>query len=212
MNPTQIIADILAKKPRLRDVFFAACGGSLVDFYPAQYLINNEGQRLHAGIYPSAEFINTPPRRLSADSLTVVCSHNGSTAESLGAASLAKERRSTLVTLTFKPGSPIEEQSDYRLSYPWGPGSPVRQQPMALGLSLASALLASVDGYAHHKQVLAGNEGKTYYSTRRSSRSLTRPVNSVVCSTTRNFVWGIPTVHLFLKESVHLWIRRNSVK
>jgi fructoselysine 6-phosphate deglycase len=158
LNPTQIIADIVAKKPSLAEVFFVACGGSLVDFYPAHTLISSEGRRLHSNSYPSAEFLNAPPARLNTDALTIVCSHNGTTSETLGAAALAKERGSTLVTLTFKPGSPIEADADYRLSYPWGPGSQVRQQPMALGLLLASALLASLDGYAHQAQVLEGIE------------------------------------------------------
>jgi fructoselysine 6-phosphate deglycase len=158
MHPSEIITAIAVQKPSLAEVFFVACGGSLVDFYPAHYLISSEGRRLHSSSYPSAEFLNAPPARLNADTLTVVCSHNGTTAESLGAAALAKERGSTLVTLTFKPGSPIEANADYRLSYPWGAGSLVRQQPMALGLALASALLASLDGYAHHAEVLAGIE------------------------------------------------------
>ena len=38
--------------------------------------------------------------------------------------------------------------------YPWGPGSPVRLQPMALGLGLASTLLASIDGYAHQADIV----------------------------------------------------------
>jgi fructoselysine 6-phosphate deglycase len=156
MNPTQIISDLLSKKPTITDVFFVACGGSLVDFYPAHYLIHSQGKRLHSSTTPSAEFLNAPPARLGSDSLTVVCSHNGSTAESLGAAALAKARGSTLVTLTFKPGSPIEADADYTLSYPWGPGSLVRQQPMALGLTLASAILAALDGYAYLEQVKEG--------------------------------------------------------
>jgi fructoselysine-6-P-deglycase FrlB-like protein len=156
MNPTEIITAIVSKNPALDQVYFVACGGSLVDFYPAHYLTSGEGLRLQSSSHPSAEFLHAPPARLGDHALTILCSHNGTTAETLGAAALAKERGSTLVTLTFKPGSPIEAHADYRLAYPWGPGSPVRQQPMALGLELASALLASLDGYAHHAQVLQG--------------------------------------------------------
>ena len=87
MNPTDIITGILDTKPSLSDVFFVACGGSLVDFYPAHYLISSQGVRLHSGYYPSAEFLDNPPRRLSDDSLTIVCSHNGSTAEFAGGGS-----------------------------------------------------------------------------------------------------------------------------
>jgi fructoselysine-6-P-deglycase FrlB-like protein len=158
MHLTETIAEIVDKKPTLSEVFFVACGGSLVDFYPAHYLISSEGRRLHSSSCYSAEFLHAPPARLGADSLTILCSHNGTTSESLGAAALAKERDSTLVTLTFKPGSPIEANADYRLAYPWGPGSPVCQQPMALGLTLASALLAQVDNYAQLALVLEGLE------------------------------------------------------
>jgi fructoselysine-6-P-deglycase FrlB-like protein len=158
LNPTQSIADLISKKPSLSDVFFVGCGGSLVDFYPAHYLIQSEGSRLHASIYPSAEFLNTPPRRLDENSVTIACSHNGTTRETLAAAALAKERGSTLVTLTHKPGSPVEEHADYRLAYPWGAGSLVSQQPMAIGLTLASAMLASLDGYTHIREVIHGLE------------------------------------------------------
>jgi fructoselysine-6-P-deglycase FrlB-like protein len=86
---TSLMSSHFQDKP-LRQVFLVACGGSLVDMYPAHYFLNEQSENLRSWMMTANEFVHAAPRALGASSLVIVCSHGGNTPESVAAAQLAK--------------------------------------------------------------------------------------------------------------------------
>ena len=66
MNTKEIInavAKEIEDKGGIRQVFLVACGGSLVDMYPAKYFLDSEATTLHVGMYTANEFVYATPKR-----------------------------------------------------------------------------------------------------------------------------------------------------
>ena len=103
MNTKEIInavAKEIEDKGGIRQVFLVACGGSLVDMYPAKYFLDSEATTLHVGMYTANEFVYATPKTLGVNSLVIVCSHGGNTPESVAAAKLAQQHQAHTITLT----------------------------------------------------------------------------------------------------------------
>ena len=128
----------------------------MVDLYPAKYLLDTEAASIHTSYYTSNEFVSTAPRSLSKRSVSILCSHRGSTAETVRAAQLAQDRGSSVITLTYTPGSNIDSISKYRIAYQWGEDVSVREQPMAICLSLVNELLCCTEDFAKYKYMKDG--------------------------------------------------------
>ncbi len=136
---------------QISEVFFVACGGSLVDLYPARFLLANEGRRLRADLYTANEFVHAVPKALGDRSIVIVCSHGGRTPESVAATKIAKARGSLTVTLTHNESSEIAAFADRNFVYEWGAESSVQNNPMAITLALSLDILQHTDGYPHYR-------------------------------------------------------------
>ena len=148
MDAKQVIAAVLQEKKEIRQVYWVACGGSLVDLYPAHFMLGRESLSLSSGWYTSREFLLSTPRRLGEKSLVIVCSHSGGTPETLEAAGLARDRGASVVTLTHTSGSPCDDSSRFiPWVYPWGEDVPTAQIPSGITLSLAAELLLAQEGF-----------------------------------------------------------------
>ncbi|WP_413737142.1 SIS domain-containing protein [Sodalis sp. RH21] len=162
MNTATIISSLIEQRFRpqggLRQVFLVACGGSLVDMYPANYFLNSESTTLHSYMMTANEFVHATPKTLGGQSLTIVCSHGGDTPESVAAAELAQRRGSVTVTLTHNERAGLIDFSDSNLLYAWGEDSQVINNPMALILSLCVEALRQTEGYDGYADFLAGME------------------------------------------------------
>ena len=53
-----------AEKREIRDIYVAACGGSLATLYPVKYILERETDAVTVSAVNAAEFYNDPPRRL----------------------------------------------------------------------------------------------------------------------------------------------------
>ena len=73
----ELVAKILEGREKIEDVYFVACGGSLVDLYPGYYFVRTESKTMHADWITSKEFVVTPPTHLGKTSLVFICSHGG---------------------------------------------------------------------------------------------------------------------------------------
>ena len=73
MNPGEMIKDILAKRDSIQNVFFVACGGSLVEFYPPKYFMDAESKHCGAFLYSGKEFVCAAPASLGEHSLVPRC-------------------------------------------------------------------------------------------------------------------------------------------
>jgi fructoselysine-6-P-deglycase FrlB-like protein len=159
MNVNQVVQSIRVKVAEgISEVYLVACGGSLVDMYPAKYFLDSEAKKLIAGMYTANEFVHALPGRLGAQSVVIVCSHGGNTPESVAAAKAAKEKGAHTIGLTHNKEAALLKHSDYSFLYEWGDDSNVKNNPMAIILDLAAQLLQAVEGYAHAEAFQKGLE------------------------------------------------------
>ncbi len=149
MNPGEMIKDILTKKESVKNVFFVACGGSLVEFYPPKYFMDAEAKSCSAFLYSGKEFVCAAPASLGENSLVLLCSHSGKTPEVLEAAALARERGAVIVTYAGVAGTPVNEAGDYNVVYgnATEEGSHYGDSPVLLSLRLMGELLAATEEY-----------------------------------------------------------------
>ena len=105
MNSKEIIKKILDEKNNIKDIYFIACGGSLVDLYPGFYFIQAESASIHASWYTAKEFAITPPKTLGKNSLVIAVSHGGNTKETIEAARVGKNAGASVITLTHNKDS-----------------------------------------------------------------------------------------------------------
>ena len=88
-RPEELIKKIYEEQGQINDVFFTACGGSLVDLYPGFYFINAESETMHSHWLTAKELIVSPSKFLKKGALVILCSHGGNTNETVNAAKLA---------------------------------------------------------------------------------------------------------------------------
>nr|WP_263323243.1 SIS domain-containing protein [Neobacillus sp. Marseille-Q6967] len=109
------------EKRSITNVFFVACGGSSAIMYPSKYVIDREAKNLDAHLYSANEFIHRNHSKLGSNSLVILCSHSGTTPETVEAAKFARSKGALAVSLTNEEGSPLAQASDVVLKYEWGP-------------------------------------------------------------------------------------------
>ena len=136
----------------IAEVFLVACGGSLVDLYPARFFLASESRRLRTDLYTSNEFVHAVPKVLGDQSIVIICSHGGETPESVEATRIAQAKGSLTVTLTHNESSKIAAFSDHNVVYEWGDESSVENNPMAITLSLCLEVLQQVEGYPYYNE------------------------------------------------------------
>jgi len=140
------LAARIADRGQISAVFLVACGGSLVDLYPAKFFLASEGCRLRADLYPANEFVHAVPKALGGRSVVLVCSHSGDTPEAVEAARIAQAAGSLTVTLTHNGSSEIAAFADFNVVYEWGDESSVQNNPMAITLALCLEILHRAEG------------------------------------------------------------------
>ena len=149
-----IIEEILAKK-KINKVFFAACGGSLAAFYPAKYFLERESTALtRIGWYTANEFVHAAPKALDSESLVVICSHQGTTPETVKAGEVAKAAGAEIVAFTFAPDSAITELTDHVVIYSWGEGQIYSMKKEMLGLKLVMEFLHQTENWGGYDQAM----------------------------------------------------------
>ena len=106
MDATGYATQILADKGTVKQVYWVACGGSVIDLYPAHCLINATSATVESAIFTGAEFNAFPPAKLGPDSLVVTCSHSGGTPETVEASEIGRSRGAYVLAMTRPaPGS-----------------------------------------------------------------------------------------------------------
>lgn len=157
MNVSKVISTISEKTENgISEVYLVACGGSLVDMYPAKYFLESEARKVVTGLYTANEFVHALPKRLNKDSVVIVCSHGGNTPESVAAAKVAKEQGAQTISLTHNKEAALLKHSDHAFLYEWGEDSNVKNNPMAIILELVVEILHTVEGYAHYNDFQSG--------------------------------------------------------
>lgn len=131
-------------------VFFVACGGSLSIMYPAKFMLDQVSAKLPSDLYNAAEFTHRAPRRLTAQSLVILCSMTGSTHETVAAAKFAREAGAMTISLTVDPESPLAKASDHVVAFeaPYTTGIPIdaKNSNYARIYQIVQGLAARYDG------------------------------------------------------------------
>ena len=141
MDAEKIVNKITKEHGTIKNVYFLACGGSLVDLYPGYYFLRAESAVMDAQWIPAREFALTPPRKLGKDSLLVICSHSGKTKECLEAAKAGMEAGAAVVTMTHAPGSACDTDEWISIVYDWAPGVKEAEKPQGIVLRLLNELM-----------------------------------------------------------------------
>jgi fructoselysine-6-phosphate deglycase len=98
-----------------RNLFFLGSGGAGILMQPAAQLLQASSE-FPVYLHWPAEIVRTGSRHLGPQSVVVIPSLSGSTAESLAALAYCKQAGATVISLTGAPGSPLAQQADVNFS------------------------------------------------------------------------------------------------
>lgn len=158
-RPEELVKKIVEEKGSIRDVFFAACGGSLVDLYPGYYFVNAESETMHAHWLTAKELVVTPSRFLNRQALVILCSHGGNTNETVTAARLAIEKGASVITMTHNAQSICAGEEMNPVVYDWSDSTDEKERPQGIVMRILNELLhAQEASYTKYEAVKEGLE------------------------------------------------------
>ena len=97
MNAHDLVQEIIERKGKIENVFWIACGGSMIDLMPANELLKREATTFTSTVYTAREFCLMAPKSLGEKSLVIACSHSGNTQEVVDGCEMAPVPRSSLL-------------------------------------------------------------------------------------------------------------------
>ncbi|STV57942.1 phosphosugar isomerase [Klebsiella pneumoniae subsp. pneumoniae] len=107
---------------------------------------------------PVMNFVHATPNALGKNSVVILASQQGNTAETVEAARIARQKGAATIGLVYTPGTPLCEHSDYTIEYCWARYPETvdpTQQKAAYSLWLALEVLAQTEGYAHYDEMVS---------------------------------------------------------
>ena len=136
----------LGKRMAARDfkrVFFTGCGAPHYMMRSLAYWVRKFNATLDVRNYFSAELVHQDPTALDEDTLVILGSHSGKTAETVSAAEFLKTRPSVSLAITQFPDSPLAKKTDELIAY--GETKEGYFSSLMLALSFMSAFLDEVE-------------------------------------------------------------------
>ena len=156
MNARDLIQEIIERKGKIENVFWIACGGSMIDLMPANELLKREATTFTSTVYTAREFCLMAPKSLGEKSLVIACSHSGNTQEVVDGCEMALAAGAEVVAMTDCEGSKIDNGKWTTWVYPWGEGVPQAEVPQGIGALIAAELLDQQEGYEALADMYAG--------------------------------------------------------
>ena len=147
MNAHDLVQEIIERKGKIENVFWIACGGSMIDLMPANELLKREATTFTSTVYTAREFCLMAPKSLGEKSLVIACSHSGNTQEVVDGCEMALAAGAEVVAMTDCEGSKIDNGKWTTWVYPWGEGVPQAEVPQGIGALIAAELLDQQEGY-----------------------------------------------------------------
>ncbi len=65
MNAHDLVQEIIERKGKIENVFWIACGGSMIDLMPANELLKREATTFTSTVYTAREFCLMAPKSLA---------------------------------------------------------------------------------------------------------------------------------------------------
>ena len=156
MNAHDLVQEIIERKGKIENVFWIACGGSMIDLMPANELLKREATTFTSTVYTAREFCLMAPKSLGEKSLVIACSHSGNTQEVVDGCEIALAAGAEVVAMTDCEGSKIDNGKWTTWVYPWGEGVPQAEVPQGIGALIAAELLDQQEGYEALADMYAG--------------------------------------------------------
>lgn len=136
----------VAERESVTDIYFVACGGSYAIMLPNQYIIEREAEQINGVALNAAEFKARAPKRLGKTSVVILCSHSGTTPETVEAAEIARKAGALTISLTHVLGSPLDQASEYTIPYTHVPAGISSAHSVAVLSRLALGILKVREG------------------------------------------------------------------
>ena len=153
----ELIKNVL-KTRNIKDVFFAACGGSLVDLYPGYYFMNIESSTVHPHWMTAKELVVAPSKFLNENALVLICSHGGNTKEAVSAARISLEKGAAVITMTHNPDSICAKEFD-SVIYSWEDETNENERPQGIVMRILNEILKVQElEYKKYDAILRGLE------------------------------------------------------
>lgn len=152
MTIQEIVADIRAKQPELKSVYFVGCGASMSDLFPAKYFLEKNSRKLRVSIYTANNFNMSTPVAVDDTAIVITCSLSGGTPETVAATKLAVKLGAHVVSLTNKAGSPLDVEADYCVVHGFSESYGAKMEKPARALELACEILNTYEGYPYYEE------------------------------------------------------------
>lgn len=151
----QMIGEITSRK-EIKNISFTGVGGSLACFYAAFYYVSRESKGITASYTSSNEFVHDTPACVGENSIVVISSRGGNTAETVEAGRVAKKLGATVIGLTHENGETgIKEVSDYTIVFEDGEGVAFEVGKSAYIMKIAYETLHAVEGTGRYEEMKA---------------------------------------------------------
>lgn len=136
----------VAARPGIARIVLTACGGSYANMMPIEYFLDARAASFDSQAINAAEFTSRSSSRVDADTVVILCSHSGTTPETVAAAKHARERGALTIAYTFDPSSPLAQESEHVIAYQHGEGKSEAHIGPTLLLRLAAGIVDDRDG------------------------------------------------------------------
>lgn len=136
----------IAKHGGVQRIILSACGGSYANMMPVEYFLDTRASSFDSQAINAAELTARDSLRVNSSSVVILCSHSGTTPETVAAAHYARERGALTVAFTFDPQSPLAAAAEHVIAYQHGEGKHEDRVAPALLLRLAAGILDDLDG------------------------------------------------------------------
>jgi fructoselysine 6-phosphate deglycase len=141
-------SDAIATRTSVSRVVLTACGGSYAVMLPGEYFLGTAATALESVALNAAEFTSRGSTRVDAETVVILCSHSGTTPETVAAAEHARSRGALTIAFTHELESPLAQAAEYVIGYQHGPEKSESYVAPALLLRLIARLLDSRESTA----------------------------------------------------------------
>lgn len=138
----------VAEHPGIKNIVFAACGGSYALLMPVEHFMSTHTKSLPTSIHSAAEFTSRNSALVGPETLAILCSHSGGTPETVEAAKHARERGALTIAFTNDGESALAGAVDHTITYQHGANRDLAFVGGPLALRLGAAVLDELEGLA----------------------------------------------------------------
>lgn len=144
-------------KKSINQVLFVSCGGSLATISPGTFLLDELSASVTSRAYNANEFLMNTPLGINEQTVVILNSQSGNTAETVASAEKAKALGATLIAFSTNPDSKLCSIANHPIYYYDNPAN-----PYPLGLSIYPivyktmfALIDTLEGTKYSSDVQA---------------------------------------------------------